>query len=94
MTVLENVLVGAHALGRAVGETEALEALDYVGLADRAGQPAAALPVRHAEARRDRPRARRASRACSCSTSPPAGSTTRRSRSSATSSCGSATTTS
>ena len=44
MTVLENVLVGGHALGRAVGEREALEALDVVGLADRAGQPAAALP--------------------------------------------------
>src|SRR4029079_15379631 len=27
MTVLENVLVGGHALGRAVGEREALEAL-------------------------------------------------------------------
>ena len=44
MTVLENVLVGGHSLGRKVGEQEALEALDVVGLADRAGQPAAALP--------------------------------------------------
>ena len=44
MTVLENVLVGGHALGRAVGEREALEALDVVGLAERAGQRAAALP--------------------------------------------------
>ncbi len=44
MTVLENVLVGGHALGRKVGEREALEALDVVGLADRAGSLAAALP--------------------------------------------------
>ena len=44
MTVLENVLVGGHALGRTVGEPEALEALDVVGLADRAFLPAATLP--------------------------------------------------
>ncbi len=44
MTVLENVLVGGHALGRRVGEQDALDALDIVGLADRANQPAAALP--------------------------------------------------
>ena len=44
MTVLENVLVGGHALGRRVGEREALEALDVVGLADRAPMPAATLP--------------------------------------------------
>ncbi|HET9242916.1 MAG TPA: ABC transporter ATP-binding protein [Gaiella sp.] len=44
MTVLENVLVGGHSLGRKVGEREALEALDVVGLADRAQHPAAALP--------------------------------------------------
>src|SRR5574338_270327 len=44
MTVLENVLVGGHALGRRVGEPEALEALDVVGLADRAFLPAATLP--------------------------------------------------
>ena len=44
MTVLENVLVGGHSLGRKVGEREALEALDVVGLADRAQNPAAALP--------------------------------------------------
>ena len=44
MTVLENVLVGGHALGRRVGEPEALEALEIVGLADRARRPAAALP--------------------------------------------------
>ncbi len=44
MTVLENVLVGGHALGRRVGEREALEALDIVGLADHAARPAAALP--------------------------------------------------
>jgi len=44
MSVLENVLVGGHALGRKGGEKEALEALDVVGLADRAVHPAAALP--------------------------------------------------
>src|SRR6478752_643529 len=44
MTVLENVLVGGHALGRRVKERDALEALDVVGLAGRAGVPAAALP--------------------------------------------------
>jgi branched-chain amino acid transport system ATP-binding protein len=44
MTVLENVLVGAHVRGQDVGEAEALETLDYVGLADRARAPAAALP--------------------------------------------------
>jgi branched-chain amino acid transport system ATP-binding protein len=44
MSVLENVLLGAHARGRAVGEDEALSTLDYVGLRERARQPAAALP--------------------------------------------------
>ena len=44
MSVLENVLAGGHARGRAFGEREALETLDLVGLAGRAGQPAAALP--------------------------------------------------
>jgi branched-chain amino acid transport system ATP-binding protein len=44
MSVLENVLVGGHALGRKVGEREALEALDVVGLAHQAAKPAAALP--------------------------------------------------
>jgi branched-chain amino acid transport system ATP-binding protein len=44
MTVLENVLVGGHTLGRQVGEVEALAALEVVGLAERASLPAAALP--------------------------------------------------
>ena len=44
MSVLENVLVGGHALGRRGSESAALEALDVVGLADRAALPAAALP--------------------------------------------------
>jgi branched-chain amino acid transport system ATP-binding protein len=44
MTVLENVLLGAHARGRGVGEREALEVIDYVGLGARAHAPAAALP--------------------------------------------------
>ena len=44
MSVLENVLVGAHGRGRKVGESEALEVLDVVGLRERASFPAAALP--------------------------------------------------
>lgn len=44
MTVLENVLVGAHSRGRGVGTKEALEVLDVVGLREHAHFPAAALP--------------------------------------------------
>ena len=44
MSVLENVLVGAHSRGHKAGEKQALEALDVVGLRDRANFPAAALP--------------------------------------------------
>ena len=44
MSVLENVLVGAHSRGRDVPEREALSMLDYVGLRDRARHPAASLP--------------------------------------------------
>jgi len=47
MTVLENVLVGQQAsAGSRVsnGEKQALALLDYVGLADLAGRPAAGLP--------------------------------------------------
>ena len=44
MTVLENVLVGAHSRGRRVGSAEALETLDVVGLRPLANFPAAALP--------------------------------------------------
>jgi branched-chain amino acid transport system ATP-binding protein len=44
MSVLENVLAGGHARGRAFGEREALETLDIVGLVDRAALPAASLP--------------------------------------------------
>jgi branched-chain amino acid transport system ATP-binding protein len=44
MSVLENVLVGAHGRGRAAGEAEAYEVLDVVGLRERALVPAAALP--------------------------------------------------
>jgi branched-chain amino acid transport system ATP-binding protein len=43
MSVLENVLVGAHGRGRKAGETEALAVLDVVGLRDRALFPAASL---------------------------------------------------
>jgi len=44
MSVLENVLVGAHGRGRRAGEKEAFEMLDVVGLRERAHFPAAALP--------------------------------------------------
>jgi branched-chain amino acid transport system ATP-binding protein len=44
MSVLENVLVGAHGRGRRVRDKDALEVLDVVGLRDRALFPAAALP--------------------------------------------------
>jgi branched-chain amino acid transport system ATP-binding protein len=44
MSVLENVLVGAHSRGRSVGEEDALAALDVVGLRERASSPAMALP--------------------------------------------------
>ncbi len=48
MTVLENVLLGAHSRGGPFAErrlrSEAVEALEYVELEDRAGRPAAGLP--------------------------------------------------
>jgi branched-chain amino acid transport system ATP-binding protein len=44
MSVLENVLVGSHSLGRGVSEQDARDTLDYVGLGPREGQRAAALP--------------------------------------------------
>jgi len=44
MSVLENVLVGAHGRGRRSREAEALAMLDVVGLRERAHFPAAALP--------------------------------------------------
>jgi branched-chain amino acid transport system ATP-binding protein len=44
MSVLENVMIGAHGRGRKAGEAEALEVLDVVGLRERALFPAAALP--------------------------------------------------
>jgi branched-chain amino acid transport system ATP-binding protein len=44
MSVLENVLVGAHSRGRRGTQDEALAALEVVGLRDRADFPAAALP--------------------------------------------------
>ncbi len=43
MTVLDNVLVGAHTRSGDV-ESQALEALDYVGLAEVASRPVAGLP--------------------------------------------------
>jgi branched-chain amino acid transport system ATP-binding protein len=48
MTVIENVLVGAHTRMRPFGERparrQALETLDYLGLTRLAGRPAAGLP--------------------------------------------------
>src|SRR5437763_10769968 len=48
MTVLENVLVGAHTVSRFEPErsvrSRALETLDYVGIATAAHRPAAGLP--------------------------------------------------
>ncbi|CAN5261615.1 ABC transporter ATP-binding protein [soil metagenome] len=44
MSVLENVLVGAHGLGRKASEKDAFDVLRVVGLQDRAHLPAAALP--------------------------------------------------
>ena len=48
MTVIENVLVGAHASSRFARERTlrraALETLDYVGIAEHANRPAAGLP--------------------------------------------------
>ncbi len=44
MSVLENVLVGAHSQGRGTGEKEARATLDYVGLGRRADELAASLP--------------------------------------------------
>ena len=44
MTVLENVLVGTHSRGRTVTERDALELLDYVGIADHARRAVATLP--------------------------------------------------
>ena len=48
MTVLENVLVGAHTISRfereSVARQRALETLEYVGIADVARRPAAGLP--------------------------------------------------
>jgi branched-chain amino acid transport system ATP-binding protein len=44
MSVLENVLIGAHGRGRRIGPDDAYEVLDVVGLRERALFPAAALP--------------------------------------------------
>jgi branched-chain amino acid transport system ATP-binding protein len=44
MSVLENVLVGAHGLGRKAGEKDAMDMLGVVGLEHRAHFPAPALP--------------------------------------------------
>ena len=43
MTVLDNVLVGAHTRGRG-GENDAREAIEYVGLGAIAGRPVSGLP--------------------------------------------------
>ena len=66
LTALQNVEVGARAdrASRATSCASARAALlDEVGLADRADAPAGPALGRRAAARRDRPRARRSSRA-------------------------------
>ena len=59
MSVLENVLVGAHGRGRKRGEADAFEVLDVVGLARPGALPGGGAAVRDPEARRARARARR-----------------------------------
>jgi branched-chain amino acid transport system ATP-binding protein len=44
MTVLDNVLIGAHSRGWRVKDADAMEMLDYVGLGDRVHAFAASLP--------------------------------------------------
>ena len=78
MTVLDNVLVGAHTRTKpfrsGAVRKNAREVLDYVGIADVANRPAAGLPFGTLK------------RGCCCSTSRREGSTTRRWPSSAPSS--------
>ena len=71
MSVLENVLVGAHGRGRKVGEADALEVLDVVGLGIAR---TSRLPRFRTGPRSGWSSLARSSRgpACSCSTSPPA----------------------
>ena len=75
MSVLDNVLVGAHtriATGRERGvRAEALETLDSLGLAKLADAPAAGLPFGTLKRISSRALSRRA-RSSSCSTSPQA----------------------
>ena len=89
MTVLENVLVGAHTVSRFKPERvvlqEALDTLDLVGIAAFANRPASGLPFGTLSASSSPARSSR-TRGCCSSTSRPAGSTTRRSQSSARSS--------
>ncbi len=46
MSVLDNVLVGAHTRGRHV-DAEALEVIDYVGLGAIAQRPVSGFPSEH-----------------------------------------------
>ena len=75
MTVLDNVLVGAHSATRAFrrdkSEERALEALDYVGIGAVARRPVAGLPFGTLK-RVELARALARSRAWCCSTSRPA----------------------
>ena len=86
---LENVMVGGYTHGRVERARAAPKrSRSSSGSSlDRSRRPARGRPaVRHAEAHRDRARARRAARGCCCSTSPPPASRTPRSTSSASSS--------
>ena len=71
LTVLENVLVGGYTHGRVEREAARRCARDpEAALARRSRVPPGRRPaVRHAQAHRDRPRARGAARVCCCSTS-------------------------
>ena len=71
MSVLENVLVGAHARGRNVGRGgRARRRSTWSGSRERARLPGGRAAVRDAEACRACARTRRASRGCCSSTSP------------------------
>ena len=90
MTVLENVLVGAHTVSRFKRESElrkrALETLELVGHRAACAQARGRAAVRNAASASSSHARSSPTRGCSCSTSLQAGSTTRRSRSSARSS--------
>ena len=76
MTVLENVLVGAHTVSRFESERSVRatrhEMLEYVGIDEVAGRPRPGSRSARSSASSSPARSSR-SRGSSCSTSPPAG---------------------